>query len=132
MGVWLATKPYEGKTLVLVDSEGMGKGDTAQHPKILALVSLLASDGGVLVDNEMKDLNEHNLGTLGVLATMQQLVRGAQKYSWPALFVLLRDFTLTFTVARRPATPSMYLNHVLEDPGSATDETRKVLLLYSN
>lgn len=90
-GVWIDSKPSEdGKVLLVVDSEGMGKGDTSQHSKILGLVSLLASDGGVLIDNEMKDLGEHNLGTLGVLATMNQMLRGAQKYSWPALVVLLR------------------------------------------
>lgn len=126
LGVWLGTKQHDGKAVVIVDSEGMGKGDTAQHPKILALVSLLASDGGALIDNEMKDLSEHNLGTLGVLATMQQMVRGAHKYSWPALFVLLRDFTLKFTVANRPAGPTQYFNHILEDPGTGVDETRKV------
>ena len=108
----------------------MGKGDTSQHSKILGLVSLLASDGGVLIDNEMKDLGEHNLGTLGVLATMNQMLRGTQRYSWPALVVLLRDFTLTLKIGKRTATPLQYLHHVLEDPGDRPDETRKVSLLY--
>jgi hypothetical protein len=126
-GVWIDSRPHQdGKVLLVVDSEGMGKGDTSQHSKILGLVALLASDGGVLIDNEMKDLGEHNLGTLGVLATMSQMLRGTQKYSWPALVILLRDFTLTLRIGRRAATPAQYLQHVLEDPGERVDETRKV------
>eukprot|EP00026_Physarum_polycephalum_P005817 Phypoly_transcript_05855.p1 GENE.Phypoly_transcript_05855~~Phypoly_transcript_05855.p1 ORF type:complete len:550 (+),score=94.30 Phypoly_transcript_05855:231-1880(+) len=127
-GVWIESRPHQdGKVLLVVDSEGMGKGDTSQHSKILGLVSLLASDGGVLIDNEMKDLGEHNLGTLGVLATMNQMLRGTQKYSWPALVVLLRDFTLTLKIGKRTATPLQYLHHVLEDPGEKVDETRKLI-----
>jgi len=126
-GVWIDSRPQDGKVLLVVDSEGMDKGDTTQHTKILGLVSLLASDGGVLIDNEMKDLGEHNLGTLGVLATMNQMLRGTQKYSWPALVVLLRDFTLTLKIGKRTATPLQYLHHVLEDPSDRVDETRKLI-----
>lgn len=128
MGVWVHAKKMEdGKTLLVVDSEGMGRGDTSQHHKILALLALLTCDGGVLINNEMKDFSSHNLETLGVFVTMRQMLHGLDDAtSWPALIILLRDFSLKLTVGRRPVPPNMYLSHLLEDVGDRFDEVRRV------
>lgn len=124
-GLWVYLKQLEdGSSLLVVDSEGMM--DSHEYYKIFKLLLLLASEGGALIFNEMRYFGSRNLAALARLTQLLEYSDGLKDVSWPALVVLLKDFSLQLTLASSPVQPTQYLNHLLECAGDIPASFRKV------
>lgn len=113
---------------VYVDSEGTEMGDTTQQPKILALVCLLASEGGVLIQNEVTYSNS-GLGMLAVLAATSQIVQNMRADDWPYLCYLVRNFEREMVVDDRALTPDQFFEYLLTTVNDRHDTDREVCAL---
>ncbi len=82
IGVWIYPKQLpDGRILLVIDSEGISPSSpstlsSSPLVKLLSLVALLACDGGVLIDLEMREFGGHTLQSLEQMAKIKQIIRG--------------------------------------------------------
>eukprot|EP00854_Cymbomonas_tetramitiformis_P006373 gene6373-7637_t len=121
-GIWMSTTPVKigEHQVMLIDSEGLDRGDTTSQPEMLCLLSMMCS---VLVFNEVRDINTATLARLEALTAVRSLVSNTTEEHWPALCFVVRDHRL-----KLPVSEQSYLEqHVLELTGDRHDAVRKAI-----
>jgi hypothetical protein len=135
-GVWIWSEPIPvpgggAGSIVLIDTEGMGKGDNSVLSKITGFATLCSS---VVVFNVDKDLNNQNLNELGtIVGVAQALPASSRALLLPELAVAIRDFRARF--AKKSAagpvacTAQEYMVELLTPvtPDDKFNDTRKAI-----
>lgn len=98
-GAWMWATPWESGSIVILDSQGLSKGNTEGVRRLFSTLALCSS---VLVLNVMRQLNDDSLSKLNVLAALSTMVKSeahevSNQMEMPALAILLRDMDLDIT-----------------------------------
>jgi len=95
-GAWIWATPWTTGSIVILDSQGLSKGNTEGVRRLFSSLALCSS---VLVMNVMRQLNDDSLSKLNVLSALSTLVKSesheiSNNMEMPALAILLRDMDL--------------------------------------
>ncbi|XP_077303078.1 guanylate-binding protein 4-like [Lithobates pipiens] len=139
-GIWMWCVPHpvmEEKTLVLLDTEGLGdvqKGNSKNDLKIFCLSVLLSS---VLIYNSRGTIDEDAVEKLRFVGELAELIKvksednenneGQFSRHFPAFIWVVRDFTLMLELEGKEITEDEYLeNALLPQNLESTEETSKI------
>jgi hypothetical protein len=128
-GVWLFAEPLElpdGRTLVVLDTEGIGSLDAsaAHDAHVLSLALLLSS---IFLYNSVGAIDEGALQALSLVVHVADKIAPDGAGAFPAFEWVLRDFTLRLVDQhQKPLTPAAYLEQALAHEPRAGDDSNAV------